>query len=260
MEKKNCSCLFDCFSGMTDRQVIVVTCLPRFECISDFKIMGGTVHCEHSLLTGQPVGRWAEMKLWREEEAAVLWLCVRGPRVWEWRQTRVEGSYSLLKALHKSKWLTWRTHDAGILHTCIHIHTRAHLHMDMQILVCPYTNTFVLYLSHTHMCVRVHSCKTKLAVSYSQAVETDLPQCLHCLTRGEEYRKRCSTVQRGDLPSVENQWRKISTHTDVAVVQVHLLHACCTNAEQLHIFRDIQAEEMQGLRKATYKTYDNSFC
>lgn len=34
--------------------------------------------------------------------------------------------------------------------------------------------------------------KTKLAVCYSQAVETDLPQCLHCLMRGERegYKKR----------------------------------------------------------------------
>lgn len=149
-------------------------------------------------------------------------------------------------------------HDAGLSHT--HAHTR--LHMDTQILVCPYTNTFVLYLSHTHMCVCAHSCKTKLAVSYSQAVETDLPQCLHCLMRGEGYRKRCSTVQRGDLPSIENQWRKISTHTDVAVEQVHLLHACCANAEQLHnpkrnCWRRDRAEEMQGLREAIYK---NSFC
>lgn len=85
-----------------------------------------------------------------------------------------------------------------------------------------------------HMCVCTHFCKTKLAVCYSQSVETDLPQCLHCLMRGEEYKKGWSTVRLGDLPSVENQWRKISTHTDVAVVQVHLLYACCTNAEQLH--------------------------
>lgn len=84
------------------------------------------------------------------------------------------------------------------------------------------------------MCVCAHSCETKLAVSYSQAVETDLPQCVHCLMRGGEYKKRCSTVQQGDLPSIENQWRKISTHTDVAAVHDHLLHACCTNAEQLH--------------------------
>lgn len=36
------------------------------------------------------------------------------------------------------------------------------------------------------ICVAAHApAKTKLAVCYSQAVETDLPQCLHCLMRGE---------------------------------------------------------------------------
>lgn len=137
---------------MTDRQVIVVTCLPRFECISDFKLMGGTVHCEHSLLTGQPVGRWAEMKLWREEEAAVLLLCVRGPRVWEWRQTRVEGSYSLLKALHKSKWLTWRTHDAGILHTCIHTRARTLAHGYANTCVSIHKHICSLSVTHAYVC------------------------------------------------------------------------------------------------------------
>lgn len=87
-----------------------------------------------------------------------------------------------------------------------------------------------LSVTRAYVCV----CKTKLAVSYSQAVETDLPQCFHCLMWGEEYRERWSTVQRGGLPSIENQCRKISTHTDVAVVRVRLLHARCTNAEQLH--------------------------
>lgn len=36
------------------------------------------------------------------------------------------------------------------------------------------------------ICVAAHApAKTKLAVCYSQAVETDLPQCFHCLMRGE---------------------------------------------------------------------------
>lgn len=258
MRRKRCWCLFYCFSGIIDREVIVFAGLSpprwmhlRFE-------TGRTVHCERPLLTQQPVGRWAEMKqLQRRKQQSSG--CVSGPqRVRAETDEGVEGSYSLLKAPHKSKWLTWRTHDAGISHTrgCTWIHKYS----------CVRTQTRLFFICHTRICVCAHSCKTKLAVSYSQAVETDLPQCLHCLMRGEGYRKRCSTVQRGDLPSMENQWRKISTHTDVAVEQVHLLHACCSNAEQLHNpkrncwRRDSSSdrgEGMQGLREAIYK---NSFC
>ena len=55
---KNVHLLF-CFSGIIDRQVIVVTRLSPFECVSKLIY---SVHCERSLLTEQPVGRRAEMK------------------------------------------------------------------------------------------------------------------------------------------------------------------------------------------------------
>ncbi len=102
-----------------------------------------------------------------------------------------------------------------------------------------YTNTRVavhkhscsLYLSHTHMCVRtlVQNKAGCLLFTGCGNRFASMPSLSH--EGGEEYRKRCSTVQQRDLPSIKNQLRKISTHTDVAVV--HLLHACCTNAEQL---------------------------
>lgn len=55
----------------------------------------------------------------------------------------VKGSYSLLKALHKSKWLTWRTHDAGISHTWTWIHKHSGIH----------TQTHLFFICHTHICV-----------------------------------------------------------------------------------------------------------
>lgn len=218
-EKQRCSCSF-CFR-IIERQVIVVACLSPFECLSDFKPVDprriAGVHYWQSNLLGDE-RRWS-----RKQQSSGF---VERPGLQSVSAETgegVEGSYSLLKAptqeqvTHMAN--AWRRH---LTHICTWI--RKHLCVHTQ-------KTFVL--SHMHMRVCARSCKTKLAVCYSQAVETDLPQCLHCLMRGEEYKKRCSTVRQGDLPSIENQWRKISTHTDVAVVQVHLLYACCTNGEQL---------------------------
>lgn len=124
--------------------------------------------CLRSLLMEQPVGRWGG-------GGGRFAPAVRsGPRRARAETIeKVEGSYSPLAALHKSEWLTWRTHDAGISHT----------------FALGYTNTGVLMHKHIcslSVCVRVcaHWCKTKLPVSYSQAVETDLTQCVHCLMRG----------------------------------------------------------------------------
>lgn len=182
------------------------------------------------------------------ERRAVI-VCL-GP--WEYvrrQNEQAHSSYSLLTAWHKTKWLTWQMHDAGILDAFAHWHTNTcesiHKH------VCSLSETH----NCTHICVCAHSCNTKLALSYSQAVETDLTQCVHCLMRGGEERKRCSTVQCRDLPSVENQWRKISVCRDAAVEQVHLLHACSTIIEQLHNLNrnhwrtesTAGAEEMKGL-------------
>lgn len=201
--------------------MIVVACLSPFQCLSDFKLMDtqhiAGVHYWQSNLLGDEQ-RWSSVGGARALAARPGLQCANVET-----DEGEEGSYSLLKAptqeqvTHMAN--AWRRHLA---HICAWIHKY----------LCVHTQTRLF--CRTCICACTCSCKTKLAVCYSQAVETDLPQCLHCLMRGEEYRKRCSTVQLGDLPSIENQWGKISTHTDVAVVQVHLLYACCANAEQLH--------------------------
>lgn len=58
--------------------------------------------------------------------------------------------------------------------------------------ICAHTRTqarLFLYLSNTNAHTRTHTgAKTKLAVSPSQPVKTDLTECVHCLRRAEEYR------------------------------------------------------------------------
>lgn len=112
---------------------------------------------------------------------------------------------------------------------------------------CAHGHTNICASIHKHVCsvavaharvycisVCAHACKTMLTVSYSQAVETDLPQCVYCLVRGEEYRKDVALHSREICLPQRISGGKINKHTDVAVVRVHLLHGYCTNAEQLH--------------------------
>lgn len=106
--------------------------------------------------------------------------CASGPQCERRHMREKNGSYSLLKPLRHTKWVTWRMHDVGASYT-----------LDTPVCVHTTSAILLLYLSHTHICVCVcgHSCKTKLAVSHSQAVETDLPQCVHCLMRGGGIKK-----------------------------------------------------------------------
>lgn len=62
---------------------------------------------------------------------------------------------------------------------------------------------FFCFICHTltYACVCGHSCKTKLAVSHSQAVETDLPQCVHCLMRGGGIKKEMQHCTAGRFVS-----------------------------------------------------------
>lgn len=166
--KKNRFCLFVFFHRCCNRKTRDHGCVfaSLSVCLSAFKAHG---HAARSLLTEQPVGRCAE----RSRAPAVRpgpSECKRGDR---WRSRRRARTH-YLKPRHKSKWLTRRTRDVDISHTfCARIHKY----------LCVRTQTRLF----CHTRVRARTCSrrnTKLAVCYSQAVETDLPQCLHCLMRG----------------------------------------------------------------------------
>ena len=124
-------------------------------------------------------------------------------------------------------------HDAGISHTHTHMHTYICTWIHKYSCVRTQTHLFFLSVTHSYVCAHARAKQSWLSLIHRLWKQI----CLNAFIvswGGEEYRKRCSTVRQGDLPSIESQWRKISTHTDVSVVKVHLLRAWCTNAEQLH--------------------------
>lgn len=179
-------------------------------------------HCIVSihLLTEQPVGRRAEMKQWwrrrkwQQQQSSGGAFGASGER--ERRQTRERRALThYLKPLHKSKWITWRRHDAGISHTHAYTNMSVHKH------ICS--------LSVTRICVWVQN---KAGWLLFTGCGNRFASMLSLSREGERNTER--DVRQGGWPSVENLRSKISTHTDVTVVQVRLLHARCTNAEQLH--------------------------
>ena len=147
----------------------------------------------------------------------VLWF--GGPRE---KDAAVDGSYSRLRTATQEQVThmanAWRRH---LTHTFAHGYTNTRAPILKHI--CS------LSICHTRICVCARSCKTKLAVSYSQAVETDLPQCLHCLRRGERDAERDAALYGGEsgLP-----WRicggETGARADVAAVRVRRFHACCS--------------------------------
>lgn len=84
--RRKCSCLFYCFSGIIDRQVIVVTGPSPFECISDFKLdarcIVSILYWQSNLLGNER--RWSSGRGGSSRAPAVC----PGPREWERRQTR----------------------------------------------------------------------------------------------------------------------------------------------------------------------------
>lgn len=210
-----CACLFVFLKQhipLCKGQVIVVTCSPPFESISNFKLMD--IH--DSLFTEQPVGRRAEMQQWRRKQQDSG--CAFGPqRVGTETNEEEECSSSLLKAQSKSRWLTWRTHDASISHT--HICTLIHNYLC----VYPGTQLFFICFTQTHTCAQ----NKAVCLLFTGCGNRFASMCSLSHER-RDYRQRCSTVQQRDLASMENQQRKISTHADVALVHVHIF------AERLH--------------------------
>lgn len=116
-----------------------------------------------------------------EEEAAEFWLCA-------WAHESVHGDeMSERTALTHYLQPYTRASDShgkcmtqGLIGICTWIHKYVRVHTQTHLFFIRDTQ------AHSHMRVCAHSCKTKLAVSYSQAVETDLTQCVHCLMRGGE--------------------------------------------------------------------------
>lgn len=97
-----------------------------------------------------------------------------------------------------------------------------------------YTNTGVLMHKHIFLYLCVCVCVCALVQNKAGCLIRRLRKQIWLnvfIVSWEEGNKdgRCSTVQQGDLLSAENQWRKFSPHTDVAVV--HLLHAHWTVAQ-----------------------------
>lgn len=70
--------------------------------------------------------------------------CASGPQCERRHMREKNGSYSLLKPLRHTKWVTWRTHDVGASYT-----------LDTPVCVHTTSAILLLYLSHTHICVCV---------------------------------------------------------------------------------------------------------
>lgn len=174
-EVEKCSCLFYRSSEIIGKAGDCGHMFASLGVYLRFQTRGHAAHCERSLLTKQPVG-------WSKRQRRKLWLCVfRGPREREWRRSREQRALThYLKPHIRAS----DSHGGRMTQA-----SRSHLHMDTQIHVHPYTNTFVLYLSHTHIQRHTYVCVCTLMQNKAG--------CLLFTGCGNRFASMCSLSHEG---------------------------------------------------------------